>query len=416
MTTHQKLKDQNEYGVLDSAISVDMLKEGFTTNEFPDGISIVNRLLKHLDEGTTDLAESVFIEDPLCFSSQEQHNAEVKWFLKDILHPVAMSCELPKPGSFFTTEIMNIPILLTRDKNGKAHAFLNACLHRGAALKVEQCGSAGRLSCPYHGWSYNLDGSLFSIPAVNLFGDCDAKIGEKLTLLPIVEAAGILHIGLTPDTPKVFEAQKGLLDILAPLEFEKWELFDRRSWWTGKYNWKLGVGTFMETYHIQYLHPNTVTSYLHGGVVAVDNWGACSRMSIPALTIDHLRSLPEDQWNPADHLTIMFHHYPSTTITLQGYMISVVQMFPGGTPDTCQVQHSIYTPHKVTDENEIAFRTVFKDMLNYVLDSEDFMICETISKSSNAKALKKLYFGRNEPNLQIFHKAIREQMKIVTKK
>ena len=399
--------EEQEYTPGDLAIPVSVLKEGFPRHGIPDGNEVIKRLLAHRDNETTDLADSVFIEDPACYTDQERFEKERDWIMNDVLHPIAMSCDLPGPNSFYTTVVMDVPILLTRNEQGEAKAFINSCLHRGATLSLEESGRSRRLSCPYHGWTYSLDGDLIAKTNAEYFEGCDITKGDKLTALPLIEEGGFLHVGLTPDAKPNFEAQKGLLDVLKSLEYENWHLFDRRQW-NREFNWKLAVDTFMETYHFQYAHKDTVGTWLLSGTTTADNWARCTRMAIPAISIDGLRKLPEEQWDAADHLTVMYHLFPCTTIVMQGYMASIVQMYPGKTIDSVEVYHSIYAPHKIEQEDELAFRKGFADLVNFALDEEDFPLSLSISRSSNVKTVDKLVFGRNEPMLQNFHAGVRE--------
>src|SRR5437868_11968190 len=72
------------------------------------------------------------------------------------------ACEIPKPGDFFTVEVDGDPIVVVRDDEGVVHAMNNVCRHRGSLICVESSGHTRRLVCPYHQWTYGLDGRLLA--------------------------------------------------------------------------------------------------------------------------------------------------------------------------------------------------------------------------------------------------------------
>ena len=163
--------------------------------------------------------------------------------------------QVAKPGDFFTAQIGEIPIVVARDADEKLRAFANVCRHRGSEVVLECSGNRQTLQCHYHGWTYNLDGSLRSAPREN---EQESFAKESLALIPFgVETWGPL-IFVNPDRkagqlrdmigelPEIF-ANAGI--DLARLRMMRRDLYEIAA------NWKIVVENFNECYHCPIAHP-----------------------------------------------------------------------------------------------------------------------------------------------------------------
>ena len=98
------------------------------------------------------------------YTSPERFEREKVLIFKRKPTVVAQSSELEGPRAFLTKRFLDLPILLTRDDDGKVHAFLNVCRHRGATLERETSGCKRVFTCPYHAWSFTNQGDLRAVP------------------------------------------------------------------------------------------------------------------------------------------------------------------------------------------------------------------------------------------------------------
>jgi nitrite reductase/ring-hydroxylating ferredoxin subunit len=173
-----------------------------------------------------------------------------------------MACrqeELKEPGSYLVFDVVRDTILLVRQKDGSIKAFYNVCQHRGRKLK-EGCGQIGKsIYCRFHGWSWNIDGSLQRIVSPHDWKDCDTFRQEELDLpeLRVDTWAGWVFVTMNPDAPPLLEYLGDVPDYLDCYELEKTRLI-----WSvtvnAPVNWKVVLGAFNEAYHVEATHPQTL--------------------------------------------------------------------------------------------------------------------------------------------------------------
>lgn len=162
--------------------------------------------------------------------------------------------------------VAGLPIFLTRDRHGEAHAFVNACLHRGAPIRPPGEGSARELRCPYHGWVYGLDGSL---RAARDFGDRASTAGLSLRRVDVAEWRGLLFVRVASTGPSLLESLGDLPRVAQGSQSEGWERAARRELEIAC-NWKVYVENYNEGYHIPLLHPE-LAGALDMGTYRVEN-------------------------------------------------------------------------------------------------------------------------------------------------
>jgi len=205
--------------------------------------------LSYLDTRTTAMADSVYRNPVSNYTCPQQAARERERLFRRGPINIGLGCLLPNPGDWMTHDYTGVPILLTRRPDGALSASLNVCRHRGARV-AEGCGSgAGSFSCPYHGWTYGLDGTLIARPDERSFTGLD-RATAGLRTLPVVEKYGMVWVCPTPET--IFDVD-GLLDGLATdfaaYGFDSFHHYETRVL-QRRINWKLAVDTFLESYHI----------------------------------------------------------------------------------------------------------------------------------------------------------------------
>src|SRR5690242_1891695 len=155
------------------------------------------KLLRHLDQRTTDLADAIYRNPVTDYTSVEQLERERELFFRQGPINVGLSALLPRPGDWLTHDWTGVPILLGPRAGGSLGAFLNVCRHRGARV-IDGCGSAAKdFACPYHGWVYGLDGALIARPDEPSFAAAE-RATHGLPVLPVVERMGMIWVGPQP--------------------------------------------------------------------------------------------------------------------------------------------------------------------------------------------------------------------------
>ena len=163
--------------------------------------------------------------------------------------------QVAEPGAFFTCEAGGIPIVVVRDQDAELRAFLNVCRHRGSLI-CEGEGKRETLQCPYHAWTYGLDGSLRSAPRADREASLDKA---ELGLRPVrVDAWGpFVFVNPDPSAAPLAETLAELPELLASSGLELESLrFLKRTYSRSEANWKVCCENFLECYHCKVAHPS----------------------------------------------------------------------------------------------------------------------------------------------------------------
>ena len=143
-------------------------------------MDLARRAVDHYLNRTTDQAADTYALDVSAYTDPDRYAHEVQKVFKEKPLALALSIEVAEPNSYTATEVCGTPVIVTRDGDGQAHAFLNACRHRGAPVCANGRGEQRQFSCPYHAWVYDMKGKLISMYGGKTFGDVDPeKLGIK---------------------------------------------------------------------------------------------------------------------------------------------------------------------------------------------------------------------------------------------
>ena len=139
-------------------------------------VDLLKSMLNMIDNGLGPDAGRLVKNPTSSYVCKDLAQREWETFFENHPQVLGLSADLPEPGSFVTNKDLGIPILATRDKAGKFHAFVNACRHRGAPVTEDERGKQHRFACPFHAWTYASDGALLGIREPRLFGEIDKKM------------------------------------------------------------------------------------------------------------------------------------------------------------------------------------------------------------------------------------------------
>ena len=164
------------------------------------------------------------------------------------------SCEIARPGEYLTMDVDADSLVVVRDEQGQAHAWHNVCRHRGSLLVSGPCGQAKRLVCPYHQWSYGLNGQLLHAPAMQAGLD-----KSQLGLRPVHtrEVEGLIYVCLA-ETPPAFDEAGGMIASLAKPQGLTRAKVAKAVDYLVRANWKLVWENNRECFHCNANHPQYI--------------------------------------------------------------------------------------------------------------------------------------------------------------
>lgn len=366
-------------------------------------VALARRAVKHYLDRTTDQAASTYALDVSAYTDPDRYRHEVEKIFRELPLALALSIEIAEPNSYRASEVCGTPVIVTRDADGVAHAFLNACRHRGAPVCANGGGQTRQFSCPYHAWVYDTKGKLVSMYGGKTFGDVDTdKLG--LRELPCAERAGLVWVWLTPG--RDFDIDAWLGDFayeLETLDLANWYLYEQRD--LEGPGWKVAWDGYLEAYHHNTLHAETVGKYTVGNLMLHDTYGPHQRIVFGRKSLKEIARTPEADWgDPSEHIRLIHSVFPNTSISgVLGDHCLVSQVFPGPTPDTTITRQSILCAKKPETEAEKAATEGFSQMTLKAVRDEDYAMGLQIQKSLRSKANEAFVFGRNEPALQHYH-------------
>jgi nitrite reductase/ring-hydroxylating ferredoxin subunit len=385
--------------------------------EKQEQIRVIRGLMDHLDNGTNVDAGGQVHNPVSSYTSFEVGTKEWQTFFQDYPQVMGLSPDLPENGSFFTSKDIGKPILCTRDHDGRFHAFLNVCRHRGTVVENDPRGKKNVFSCPFHAWSYSPKGDLVSVPREDHFGPVD-KSCHGLVELPAEEKHGILFVHPNP------EGTMDLDDLLGDLgpELAAWDIgkntYLDNTTFNHKMNWKLAIDTFGETYHFEVLHKDTLAENLYGNVQMYDTYKRNHRMALCLRNIDNLRAQPEEDWHVLHAAVPVYYLFPNVQLIFGGGGPTLVRVYPRGeNPNDSYSEVSFYLDpviEKMRDVPEFAeqYKEIENRVRNFgdIIDKEDYVAAASSHLGALSGAQAHITFGRNEPALHHYHNTYREAL------
>ena len=371
-----------------------------------DAQELAARALKHFNEGTTDQAPSQMQIPVTAYTDEAQFQAERQAVFFESPIAVALSLEIPKPGDFLTQTIMGKPLLLTRDKEGALHCFLNVCRHRGAKVCAAEKGHQTRFSCPYHAWTYSNKGELIGVYGEDSFGEVD-RASMGLAELPCDERSGVIFACLTPGEPLDLDNWLGeFADKLAHQNLEHWHLYTER--FLSGAGWKATLDGYLEVYHHDSVHGKTVGPYTVGNLLVHDTWGAHQRMVIARKDITELNKTAPENWEaPESYIRVVHSVFPNLSISaILGGQCLIGFVYPGETSTTTVTRQLILSAEAPATDEEKATIESFSQMTLQAVRDEDYALVATVQGALHAGANDSFLIGKNEPAVQHYHRSI----------
>jgi choline monooxygenase len=314
--------------------------------------------------------------------------------------------QVEKPGQYVTASIAGEPVVVVRGSDNQLRAFFNVCRHHAMTVMTEPCGHAQHLRCPYHGWTYNLEGELRGMTEFEGVRDFDrAKNG----LVPIrVESwEKFVFVNLDPQAAPLEEFLGALTERVRPLGFADLKFVERRSY-TQDCNWKVYVDNYLDGgYHVPHMHKglNSVLDYTN---YTIENLERCSVQSSPVAVGSGSES--NAAATRKGDRAFYFWQYPNFMLNwYEGYLDTNL-VIPLGA-DRCGVIFDFY------------FANVSPEQLPYIRQSmevservqqEDIVICDGVQRGLSSRAYQAGRLSvRREAGEHLFHRLLAADLKAV---
>ena len=326
--------------------------------------------------------------------SQTYTNAE--WFeferthvLGDSWAAIGFSNDVPGPGYAVPIEFMQLPLLMTRNKHGDLRVYHNVCSHRGMRLVHEASQLRTVIRCPYHSWSYDLDGQLIATPLVGGVdkNDCDGFERHEHGLKTVQHATwmGIVFVNLSAtaapfskfiarlDTRwQAFLGKEGTPPNLGPAgDFSHVDL-------SVNCNWKLAVENYCEAYHLPWVHPE-LNSYSplaeHYNIVDGDDFSGqgtalYNLAETSGTKLPQFDTWPAEKRRHAEYISL----YPNVLLGLQVDHFFAVIVLPKSPNQSLERLQISYLDEAVDDNNFARCRETVRDSWKKVFAEDVFAV------------------------------------------
>lgn len=377
--------------------------------KFMTDADVVARVLGHIEHKTTDRGDQVWTEPVDNYLSDDRFEHELALF-KSVPTPFCPSVALSKPGDYIARRAAQTPLIVVRGKDGKARAFKNACRHRGTEL-VDGKGCAGAFVCPYHGWSYGLDGALLGIPHEDGFPDFD-KLENGLTEVTAIEKHGIIYIVQQPPS-EAHNAALEMLEYLPHVLKSDHVVFDE-SEIIIEANWKIHLESFLEGYHIKPAHKTTFFPFGYDNLNVIEFSGPHARVTFPFRRIEQLEGVDPADYDMSGKLTYVIHMFPNVVLAELSHHFSLGIIEPLSIDRTKVTTYHLTKSSDDPDLDAVIERAKRdKAFVNETGQTEDIAMVTAIQKSLRSGANDAFTFGHFEPAIVHLHGELAERLKTV---
>jgi phenylpropionate dioxygenase-like ring-hydroxylating dioxygenase large terminal subunit len=357
-----------------------------------DDHQLTERVLRHVENGTTDVGTEVWREPVANYRSQERFEAEIARVLRRTPAAFCPSAALAEPGAYVAREAAGRPILAVRGEDGRVRAFHNVCRHRGMRVAADS-GCAKAFVCGYHGWTYGLDGRLRHVPHEDGFPGLN-KSQHGLVPVDAVERSGL-----------VFITQEGAagtaLDDLPPLVAPDQSLYACNVTVT-EANWKIALEGFIEGYHIRATHPQTFLPYGFDNLNVVECFGRHARVTYPFRRISKLAGTPPAERRVMGLVTFVYHLFPNVLVTVLSSHTNLVVLEPLDVARTRVVTYAMTN----AGSGDAALAAAKRDaaFVGSTGAAEDRAVVAAIQRGLESDANDVFTFGHFESAIVHFHR------------
>ena len=357
-------------------------------------------LAEALARGEAAMGDSVAAVPASVYIDADRFEAEQRALFDRLPLLVAPSALVPSPNLAVAHDGYGTPLLLTRDAEGEAHVLANVCRHRGTRLleTSDEATPASRIVCPYHAWTYRSDGSLIGLPRADCFPGLD-KADRGLIDFRHHESGGLIWYSRDP------QEDFAEIDMLRE-DFDAFGISDhflyRRRTHDVAANWKLVIDAFLESYHVQRLHAQTIAAFFADGITAADMIGPHQRAAVGRA--DYLAEIDRDDWAALRKaVTYTYQLFPNAIVIVSPDYINILVVMPQSV-GRCLVEDFMLIPEPPqTNEAEAHWRRSWDLLDGGTFAAEDFHAAALCHRGLESGLLKEATLGTLENGIADFH-------------
>ena len=344
------------------------------------------------------------------YTSQETFEREIRTVFSDCPFVAGHVHSVREPGEYMLSDWNRQPYVVVRGHDGVLRAFMNTCRHRGAPLVDRESDKPLRaFVCPFHGWTYGLDGALRGVPREYAFPGIDKK-NLGLKELPVTESTGLVWIHPREHGP------------LAPIEdlgsfsedFKHFKLDGyvryKKAVSEKRANWKLMIQMNLEGYHVATLHKDTTAGGFRNGFLAHDAEGAHLRILAAKTNLMDSVGMPEEKKTLSDFVLVYYVLFSNTLIVMHGDQISIRRQFPLAPDRTLSTHELLYLPDRYVGESgrkSLLNRFLFNEVL---FDDQDFAMAEKVQRNLQNGVNDTHMLGLEENLVLFFQECVNKQI------
>ena len=309
--------------------------------------------------------------------------------------------QVSQPGEYVTTDIAGEPVVVVRGNDGELRAFFNVCRHHAAAVMTEPEGKAAHLRCPYHGWTYSLEGELKGTP--DFSGVCNFdRATNGLVELELAEWENWVFVKVEQGSPVSLHdfLGKDLLDQTTPLQLRNLHWFERRHY-SFDCNWKVFVDNYLDGgYHVPHLHKG-LDSVLDYSNYTIENGEHYCLQSSPIITEG--AEVQTGAVRKGDR-ALYYWIYPNFMVNWYDGVMDTNLVVPRGVDQT-EVIFDFYFADVASEEARR--RNLASVAVGQRIQDEDVAICKSVQRGLNSRAYKSGRLSvRREAGEHLFHRLL----------
>ena len=316
---------------------------------------------------------------------------------------VAPSALIPAPNLAVAHDGYGTPLILSRDAQSEAHVLANVCRHRGTRLieTDDEPTPAARIVCPYHAWTYRSDGQLIGLPRADCFPGMD-KADHGLMPFRDYECGGL--IWFSRDGNEDFAEIDMLCEDFDAFGIGSHYLYRRKTHDVAA-NWKLVIDAFLESYHVQRLHAQTIAPFFADGITVADMIGPHQRAAVGRS--EYLAEIDRDDWAALRRaVTYTYQIFPNTVVIVSPDYINVLVVMPQSVGRCLVEDFMLIAERPETNEAEAHWRRSWDLLDGGTFAAEDFHAAALCHRGLASGLLKEATLGTLEQGIAEFHARI----------